>query len=184
MLGAAMLARTGALCGRRDCLEVAASAMEYSCTRQREDGSWYYGEDETNHWIDNYHTGYNLDSLKRYLDAIGDGTHRGVLDKGLDFFLARFFREDGAPRYYHDRDYPIDIQCASQAIDTLATFSELRPATLETAVKVATWTIANMQDKDGHFYYTKVPFLTNKAPMLHWGQATMYKALAHLVTKV
>jgi hypothetical protein len=183
MLGAAMLARTGVLCGREDYLRVAESAMEYSCSRQREDGSWYYGESENNRWIDNYHTGYNLDSLRRYMNAVPDGRHRDSLSRGLDFFVNNFFRPDGAPKYYHDRDYPVDIQCASQAIDTLATFSDLRPATLDAAVKVAKWTITHMQDRDGHFYYTKVPLLTNKVPMLHWGQATMYKALANLVTR-
>jgi len=184
MLGAAMLARTGALCGQKEYLRVAESAMEYSCSRQREDGSWYYGESANNHWIDNYHTGYNLDSLRCYMTATHDDRYRDSLDKGLDFFIHHFFTRDGAPKYYHDRTYPIDIQCASQAIDTLATFSDLRPSTLDMAVKVAKWTEAHMQNKDGHFYYTKVPFLTSKAPMLHWGQATMYKALANLMTKV
>jgi hypothetical protein len=56
------------------------------------------------------------------------------------------------------------------------------------ACKVARWTIKNMQDPAGFFYYRKYPLVTNKTPTLHWGQATMFAALTllhqHLQTKV
>jgi hypothetical protein len=35
-----------------------------------------------------------------------------------------------------------------------------------------------MQDDTGYFYYRKYPLITNKTPTLHWGQATMFAALA------
>ena len=34
-----------------------------------------------------------------------------------------------------------------------------------------------MQDEDGHFYYRAYPLMKAKAPMLHWAQATTYRAL-------
>ena len=37
-----------------------------------------------------------------------------------------------------------------------------------------------MQDETGYFYYRKYPLITNKTPTLHWGQATMFAALALL----
>jgi hypothetical protein len=37
-----------------------------------------------------------------------------------------------------------------------------------------------MQDPTGYFYYRKYPLITNKTPTLHWGQATMFAALALL----
>jgi hypothetical protein len=49
-----------------------------------------------------------------------------------------------------------------------------------TAIRVAHWTIKNMQDKSGYFYYRKYPLITNKTPTLHWGQATMFAALSLL----
>ena len=64
MLGGALLARVGAITKRTDALELAKESMRYSCTRQNPDGAWYYGEDQKYHWIDNFHTGYNLDSFK------------------------------------------------------------------------------------------------------------------------
>lgn len=181
LLGAGLLARTWKHRKRPEYLEIAREAVLYSCSRQREDGSWWYGEDPKYHWIDNFHTAYNLDSLKRYQDSTGDNSFRPQVKRGYDYFKRVFFEETGRPRYYHDRPYPIDIQCASQAIDTLAFFSDEDPRSLELAARVANWTLTKMQGSDGHFYYRKYPLLTATTPYFHWGQSTMFKALAHLL---
>ncbi len=180
MLGAGLLARTAKHTGNQEYLCVARSAMEYSCSRQLPGGSWWYAEEPKYHWIDNFHTGYNLESLNYYLDATGDEEFRPNLKKGLAFYKNYFFEDSGRPKYYRTRTYPVDIQCAAQAIDTLALFSERDPACLELAQKVAAWTVRNMQDPEGYFYYRQYPLVKAKIPMLHWGQATMFKALAHL----
>jgi hypothetical protein len=41
-----------------------------------------------------------------------------------------------------------------------------------------------MQDKEGYFYYRQYPLLKAKTPMLHWAQATTYKALSLLLLKL
>ena len=184
MLGAAMLARTAKHTGNREYLEVANSAMEYSCARQRADGSWWYAEDPKYHWIDNFHTGYNLDSLKSYLESTEDDTWRPNFHTGLSYYKQHFFEDDGCPKYYHNRRYPVDTQCAAQSIESLAALSIEDPECLELAVKVAQWTIENMQGRDGHFYYRIYPWRKVKTPMLHWAQATMYKALALLLDQL
>ena len=51
---------------------------------------------------------------------------------------------DGRPKYYHNKVYPIDIQCAGQAIDTLTYFAGEDSGALGLAKKVATWTIDTM----------------------------------------
>ena len=184
LLGAAMLARTAKHTGNRDYFGVARSAIEYSCARQLADGSWWYAEASKYHWIDNFHTGYNLDSLKSYIDSAGDETWRANLELGLEFYKKHFFEEDGCPKYYHDRRYPIDSQCAAQSIETLAAFSDDDRACLELALRTARWTIENMQGSDGHFYYRIYPWAKAKTPMLHWAQATMCKALAVLLERL
>lgn len=184
MLGAAMLASAWKHTGNRDYADVARSAIEYSCSRQRVDGSWWYGEDSKYHWIDNFHTGYNLDSLWRYIASTGDDAWRPCLIRGLDFYKRHFFEDNGCPKYYHNRRYPVDSQCAAQSIESLATLSSEDPECLELAIKVAQWTIENMQGRDDHFYYRIYPWGRAKTPMLHWAQATMYKALALLLERL
>jgi rhamnogalacturonyl hydrolase YesR len=184
MLGAAMLARTFKHTGNAELLKVAQEAIKYTCARQQSDGSWLYGEDPKHHWIDNFHTGYNLDALKCYIESTNDKTYANNLKKGFDFYKNNFFEPTGRPKYYHNRAYPIDSQCISQSIETLTNFSEYDPASLDLALKVAGWAINNMQDKTGYFYYAQYPMFTLKAPLIHWAQATTYKALALLLSKM
>ena len=58
--------------------------------------------------------------------------------------------------------------------------AEEDPECLVLAMKVAEWTIDNMQAKDGHFCYRDLGWKKVRTPMLHWGQGTMVKALAVL----
>jgi len=185
VLAAGMLARTAAVTGDAEALDVATAAVAYTAGCQRADGSWWYGEADDLHWVDNFHTGYVLDSLWWFMTSSGDQGHRERFRRGADFFLEHFFLADGTPRYYWDRTYPVDIQCCSQAIDTLALLAGTREGgqALALARRVAAWTIANMQDADGHFSFQRWSRLVNKTPMLHWGQATMLHALAALLER-
>jgi rhamnogalacturonyl hydrolase YesR len=184
MLGAALLARVAFHTDDEQAFELAQEAMTYSCARQNADGGWYYGEAAKYHWIDNFHTGYNLDCLKRYIDSSGDRSFEPNLRKGLQYYKLHFFGADGTPKYYHNKRHPIDIQCAAQAIDTLSFLSDGDPDSLELAAEVARWTINNMQASDGHFYYRDLGWKKVKTPMFHWGQGTMFKALTHLLSKL
>jgi hypothetical protein len=179
MLGAALLARVGAMTGDSRFRDLAQAAMRYSCACQRHDGAWFYGEDDKYHWVDNFHTGYNLDSLKRYIDSTGDRTFERCLAKGFRYYVLNFVEPDGRPRYTDARTLPVDIQCAAQCIDTLSYFGDL-----SMAWQVAEWTIEHMQDRDGHFHYRDLGWMKIKTPMFHWGQATMFKALAQLAERL
>jgi hypothetical protein len=182
--GAAFLARLGARTGNSAFLEAARGAMAYTCYRQRADGSWYYGEEAKYQWIDNFHTGYILSALHGYLRSTGSSEFVEHYRSGASFFRAAFFDPEGRPRYYHDRTYPVDIQCAAQSIETLAILSAHDPTAAADAVRVACWTIAAMQAADGHFCYRLLPRWRITTPMLHWGQGTMVKALATLLERV
>jgi len=185
MIGAAFLAGAGKVTGKKEYFDVAQQAMKYSCARQLSDGAWYYGEAPKFRWIDVFHTGYNLDSLKRYSDFAQDRSFEENLLRGYEYFMTRFFEKSGRVRYYFNKTKPTDIQCASQAIDTLSLFSDIDPGNGTLAASTAAWYVDNMQGKDGHFYFRKYGFgVYNKAAMIHWGQATMYKALAHLLSNL
>ena len=184
LLGAGLLARTWALRPDPELRAAAQAAVEYSCRRQLPDGAWWYGEEPHYRWIDSFHTAYNLDSLKRYVDATGDEEFRPNLQRGYDYYRRTFFGEDGRPRYYHDRAWPVDIQCAAQAIDTFCLFADDDPGALARAWLIAEWTIRHMQAADGHFIYRRYPLLRASTPYFHWGQATMFHALAHLLLRL
>jgi hypothetical protein len=180
-LGGSLLARTYSHTGSTPYLELAQKALRYSAHHQNSNGSWYYGEAQNLHWVDNFHTAYVLDCFRYYSDATGDRQFDHIAQKGFAFWKATFFLEDGTPRYYDSKTLPIDIQCCSQAIDTLCWFAGTDGDAEPLAQKVAQWTIANMQDDTGYFYYRRYSrWLVNKTPTLHWGQATMLCALGGL----
>jgi hypothetical protein len=180
-LAAGLLARTHSYARNESYRALAEKAIRYTARHQRPDGSWYYGEAPYRRWIDNFHTAYVLDSFKHYIASTGDERFEQNLTKGYEYWKNTFFLEDGTPKYYHHKTRPIDIQCCSQAIDTLAFFHDRDPESLSLALKVANWTIRHMQDSSGYFYYRRYSqTLVNKTPTLHWGQATMLCALAGL----
>lgn len=180
MLGAAFLSRVNKHDPSEEKESVARKGMEYSCSRIREDGSWYYGEAEKYHWVDNFHTGYNLDSLYYFQSNLHEPAYDELAQRAMKYYVDTMFRDDGAPRYYDKSLYPIDIQCCAQAVETLTMCREWNPGSFELANRVAAWTLDNMQSKNGYFYYRKGSLYTIKTPMLHWGQGTMFKALAKL----
>jgi rhamnogalacturonyl hydrolase YesR len=181
VLGGSLLARVWSYTKNEECLALAKQSIRYTAKHQRENASWYYGEAPNVRWVDNFHTAYNLDCFKYYIEATGETQFEENLSRGYKYWKETFFLEDGTPRYYDYKTLPIDIQCSSQAIDSFVFLNDRDPDNLALAVKVAKWTIENMQDSSGYFYYRRYsPMIVNKTPTLHWGQATMLCALAGL----
>jgi len=180
-LGASLLARTYSYTRNESFRALAQKAIQYTAQHQRSDSSWYYGEAANLHWVDNFHTAYVLDCFKHYEEGTRDDSFQKNLKGGYEYWKNTFFLPNGTPRYYDQKTLPIDIQCCSQAIDTLVFFSDRDPESLPLALKIAKWTIEHMQDPSGYFYYRRYSqWLVNKTPTLHWGQATMLSALAGL----
>lgn len=184
-LGGSLLARVYAQTGKEEYRALAQRSMQYTAQYQQSSGAWWYGERQYMHWVDNFHTAYVLDCFKYYADYTGDHQFDPVTKRGYDYWKNTFFLGDGTPRYYNHKTLPIDIQCSSQAIDTLVFFSQQDPDNLPLAIGVAKWTIANMQDRSGYFYYRRYSGrIVNKTPTLHWGQATMFCALSGLYKRL
>ncbi len=184
-LGASLLARTWKITRNAAYLELARKAIQYTAQHQRADGAWFYGEKQNLHWVDNFHTAYVLDCFKHYTESTGDTQFTSHMMLGYRYWKETFFLANGTPRYYDGKTLPIDIQCCSQAIDTLVFFRDYDNEAIALALKVAEWTIDNMQDHDGHFYYRRYSrWVVNKTPTLHWGQATMLCALAGLYNAI
>lgn len=180
LLGAALLCRVSRLAGERRFLEPALRAARYSVRKQHADGAWDYGESDSpsQRWKDNFHTGYNLCALSRIGEYAATDEFQSCIGRGLEYYLAHFFREDGAPRYFHDSIYPIDIHSVAQSILTLVELRALDPRNLALANSVFRWALANMWDSRGYFYFQKLPRYTVRIPFMRWSEAWMLLALA------
>jgi hypothetical protein len=183
LLGAALFCRVFRLTGDRRFVEPALKVARYSASRQHPDGSWAYGEAQTQQWIDNFHTGYNLGALRDIGQYLGSTEFETRVRQGFEFYRAHFFREDGAPRYFHDNTYPIDIHCVAQSIITLVSFRHLHPDNLRLAHEVFRWAKQQMWDEGGYFYYRVLRFGRIKTSYMRWSQAWMLLAISVLVNE-
>lgn len=157
---------------------IAAHESACACSlAQNYDGSWYYGELAVQKWIDSFHTGYNLESLIIFSSMTGDKSFEGVISRGFKFYLENFFLSDGTPKYYHNRTFPVDIHSPAQLLITLCRSGRLVENKV-VAERVIRWTIKNMQDNSGYFYYQRSKFHTNKIPYMRWSNAFMFNALS------
>jgi hypothetical protein len=61
---------------------------------------------------------------------------------------------------------------------------ELDDDALALAQKVANWTIQNLRDRRGFFYYQRRRFYTVRKPYMRWTQAWMLYALSRLLEEL
>ena len=176
--GVRLLAQSYNLSGNTEYKLIAARAVSFIVQHQNPNGSWYYSLFNSGGWIDNYHTGYILDCLDEYSKLTGSNKNDQAIHKGIGFYKNHFITQDGIPKFYHDKIFPIDCTAASQCILTLLRFNETKLAS-----DVGRWMTSNMQAKEGYFYFRKYENYTEKTSFMRWSNAWMFAALSFLQLK-
>ena len=177
VLGCALLARAGGHTGRQDWVGLAHEAAEVTLSAQDQRGLWPYGEGTSLAWIDGFHTAYVLDGLYTLWQATGDAAVLVAVRRGLDAYIEGLFAPGDVPKYRDTALYPIDIHCASSAIDLFVRLRGVDDRCWAKAQGVTEWTIAEMWDPEGFFWYQKTRWYTNRIPYIRWSQAHMFRAL-------
>ncbi|NCA20546.1 MAG: delta-aminolevulinic acid dehydratase [Crocinitomicaceae bacterium] len=178
LLGAMLLSRSYLYSKNEEHLKIARSAVLAACEGQNEDGSWVYGMLPVQSWIDSFHTGYNLNAIITYQKVSNDFSFKSSLEKGFDYYMQHFFEADGTPKYYNNKTYPIDIHCPAQLFVTLSKFGAFLDHK-DLAEKVMNWSICNMQDKNGYFYYQLKKGMSSKISYMRWSNAFMFNAMTY-----
>lgn len=163
--------------------ETAHNLANFLINSQNIDGSWIYSKYNNGKirvQLD-FHQGFIIDSLLEYL-PFADSSQKEKLilsiQNGSKFYKEKQFFEDGRCHFRYPREYPIDIHNQSQGIITFSKLTSFNKELSDFSTKIALWTILNMQNSDGYFYYQKHRFFKNKIPHMRWGQAWMMLALA------
>jgi len=177
LLGSRLLARVHAYTGDMQLLVEAKKSVQFCVDHQREDGSWGYGTLPFHQWVDNFHTGYNLECISEYQKYSGDSSYSENIEKGFKYYIDTFFTEEGIAKYYNNSVFPIDIHAPAQLIVTLSKLGKLEE-NKALADKVLNWAISNMQDKKGYFYFQKKKCFTSKTPYIRWAQAWMFYTMS------
>ncbi len=179
VLVAAVLAQYADQAGDSQWLAPARRLACYVARRQTDYHAWFYtdppGDSPIRH--DNYHTGFILDALARYMDASDDREWQVAYDQGLRFYAEHLFEPSGAPRWMSDRSYPYDIHGAAQGILTFSRHLDTHGAL---AASITKWALDEMYAPEGRFYYQKTRWYTKKFTQLRWCNAWMVRGLAGL----
>jgi hypothetical protein len=153
--------------------------VRYVVNRQTDYGAWYYtdppGDSHIKH--DNYHTGFILDALERYMQATGERQWQPQYDQGLEFYATHHFGPDGEPYWTSEQQYPFDIHGAAGGILTFSRHRDRYPGLAE---KVADWAISTMYMGNGRFAYQQTRWFRKSFTLLRWCNAWMFSALAAL----
>ncbi|MDN3686616.1 delta-aminolevulinic acid dehydratase [Cyclobacterium jeungdonense] len=173
LLGARLLSRVYGYTKEEELYQEARKAVIFACDYQQENGAWGYGTLPFHQWIDNFHTGYNLECLSDFAKYTGDYGFDSYLQRGFKYYLETFFTKEGISKYYNNSVYPIDIHAPTQLVitlDKLGVFQENKAM----AEKVMDWTIEHMQSSEGYFYYQINKYFTSRIPYMRWAQAWMF----------
>ncbi len=188
LLGSKVLSLCYKYTGNEEYKTLAGASVRAAMQGQKEDGSWVYGLLPVQKWVDSFHTGYNLDGLMAYYENCVKGRDseekqealERCIEKGFQYYVKNMFDEQSIPKYYDNQMYPIDIHCPGQLFVTLhrlqkvSDFHELEDNVLK-------WTVENMQDKKGYFYYQLKTGISSKISYMRWSNAFMFNALTYYI---
>lgn len=177
LLGSKLLSRVYSYTKEEILINEAKKSIEFCCGKQNENGAWGYGTYEFHQWIDNFHTGFNLECISDYMKHSGDNSYKENLDKGLSYYVNTFFTQDGISKYYNNSVYPIDIHAPAQLVVTLSRLNVL-DSRRDLVDRVLNWTIHNMQSEQGYYYYQINKYFSSKIPYIRWAQAWMFFSLS------
>jgi hypothetical protein len=183
---AEFLIKTGINVNNNDWIESGIKAVNYTVSSQLENGLFDYNgppEPAQKHY-DNYHTGFVLRMLHSIDKLIEREDVKLALKKGYNSYITNFFESETIPKLTPRKKYRIDIHSCAESILCLTTLSDIFPEAIQNAGKVLNWSIENLQDNSGYFYYgilksrlTGLKF-RSKIPYLRWGQAWMLRAIS------
>ena len=173
-------------------LEMGVKLMQTLSHFQIEDGSWpysfYYEKDRFKTQLD-YHQGFIIDGMTRFSSFMDDelkDKFSPVINKAIKFYREKQFDREGWSYYRYPQKYPIDIHNQAQGIITFVNLYKVfkEKEYLDFAMRIAKWTLENMQDKEGFFYHQRWPILINKIPYIRWNQVWMMVALVNMLSVI
>ena len=186
LLTAEIFAKTYSITGNLKYKDSAINALNYVLQKQKNDGSWFYSinEDtgEERKQID-FHQGYILMSASDIIKytEIENPEAEAKIKKGIEFYINSQFFSTGQSLWRYPKKYPVDIHNQAQGIITLSYLNKYQNSSKDFAQKIADWTIENMFDKKGYFYFRKNRIFKNRIPYMRWSQAWMFLALTYLI---
>jgi hypothetical protein len=161
---------------------IAERNLNFVLDAQNPDGSWFYAVDGVRDFVDHFHTCFVMKALAKIHSLTNHQKCLAALAKGVGYYLANLFSEDGLPRPFAKAPrltvYKCELydcaECINLCLLLRGRFPELN-ATLETVVAriLRDWT-----KPDGSFRSRRLLLGWDNVPMHRWAQSQMFRSLA------
>lgn len=180
----AVIAQYAKLTGQRHLVAIARKLVRFVVDKQTDYHAWFYTDPPEDSLIrhDNYHTGFILDALWRYMAATGEWDWRENYERGLKFYAEKLFNDDGSPRWMSDKNFPHDVHGAAQGLISFSIAVRNGYNYKELLGKIADWALTHLYNNNGRFYYQHCWWGVKKFTLLRWCNAWMFRGLASLRT--
>jgi len=164
-------------------------SVNFSTADITDEGAWAYGTKPFHRWVDNFHTAFNIESLIDIRDNLDLQDLNKIIEKTTAYYLDNLFTEQGLPKYYNNKIYPIDIHAIAETFIVLniiktskITYNETKRALIEQQILKC---LKVFQDPDGYFYFQKNKYFGkyfwNKISYIRWGQAWIFFGLSNII---
>ncbi|MDO9578417.1 MAG: hypothetical protein Q7J16_11075 [Candidatus Cloacimonadales bacterium] len=188
---AEFLIKVGQEVNNGEWVDLGLKAVNYTVNNQLSNGSFDYNgpPEKPYNFIDNYHTGFILRMLHNIWKLTENQEIYMCLEKCYKHYIDNFFEDGKIPKLHPNRKYPVDIHSCAESINCLTQLKQTFPEGYKIAQNISIWTIENLQDETGYFYYgiRKSRFIrksyVSKVAYLRWGQSWMLKALSNLLVE-
>jgi hypothetical protein len=180
-----MLIDAGKRFGNRMCTEKGMATLRYILSRQNEDGSWHYSEDQE--FVDTYHTCFVLKNLMKVRNLLTENTSEldVAIQKGLSYYFKRLFDKHGYPIPYSIKPrfvlHRYDSYDLAESIGLLADI-EGQDDRLAGLIQFA---YEEFQVQEGWFIFRKYPLPWIKGiPYMRYANSAMFLALTKVLVKM
>jgi hypothetical protein len=161
---------------------VAERNLAFVLENQNRDGSWPYAVDGVRSFVDHFHTCFVMKALAKIHALTG---HQGCLEalaRGLEYYFAHLFDEDGLPRPFARAPrltvYKRELYDCAECINLCVLLRDRFPRCQATLETVVSGILKDWIKPDGSFRSRKLFWGWDNVPMHRWAQSQAFRSLA------
>jgi len=182
-----VLIDSGIFLNKQDYLTKGIEILHYIINSQNPDGSWFYGENPHDRFIDHYHTCFVLKNLIKCSNLLRNSELseklKDAIDKGKKYYFGHLFDRKGYPVMFSIKPrfhpYKYDSYDLAECIGLLSDIGGYD----DKIFKLLKFTIRKFQTEDGWFkfrtYICNLPY--KGIPYMRYANSAMFLSLSKIL---
>jgi hypothetical protein len=168
--------------GKGEYWAMAERNLNFVLDCQNPDGSWPYAKDGVRDFVDHFHTCFVMKALAKIHTLTGHMATLEALSRGVKYYLANLFAEDGLPRPFAVAPrmtvYKRELYDCAESINLCLLLRDRFPHLQVKLETVIAGIVKDWVKPDGSFRSRELMLGWDNVPMHRWAQSQMFRALA------